>query len=81
VCAAAVCAMIKCGQGTCKPSNASIIGFDCECDPGWKEIQIGPLTFPSCVIPNCEFLSLSLSLSLSTCKYDFCSMLTKSNFK
>ncbi|XP_062153985.1 uncharacterized protein LOC133862230 isoform X1 [Alnus glutinosa] len=50
---AAVCAMIKCGQGTCKPSNASIIGFDCECDPGWKEIQIGPLTFPSCVVPNC----------------------------
>ncbi|XP_062153986.1 uncharacterized protein LOC133862230 isoform X2 [Alnus glutinosa] len=49
---AAVCAMIKCGQGTCKPSNASIIGFDCECDPGWKEIQIGPLTFPSCVVPN-----------------------------
>ncbi|XP_059459273.1 uncharacterized protein LOC132188755 [Corylus avellana] len=49
----AVCAIINCGQGTCIPSTASIIGFDCECNPGWKKIQIGPLTFPSCVVPNC----------------------------
>ncbi|XP_015869449.4 uncharacterized protein LOC107406769 [Ziziphus jujuba] len=48
-----VCAAINCGQGTCKASNASLLGFDCECYPGWKKIQIGPLTFPSCLLPNC----------------------------
>ncbi|KAG7997938.1 hypothetical protein I3843_01G233100 [Carya illinoinensis] len=48
------CALINCGEGTCKASNAStLIGFDCECNPGWKKTQIGPLTFPSCVVPNC----------------------------
>ncbi|KAJ4832711.1 hypothetical protein Tsubulata_035196, partial [Turnera subulata] len=47
-----VCDTINCGQGTCIPSS-SFPGFDCECDPGWKKIQIGPLIFPSCVIPNC----------------------------
>lgn len=54
-----VCSAINCGQGTCKASNASFLGFDCECYPGWKTIQIGPLTFPSCLIPNCEPLFLS----------------------
>ncbi|EOY26642.1 Uncharacterized protein TCM_028581 [Theobroma cacao] len=46
------CLFIKCGQGTCKASN-SLLGFDCECLPGWRKIQIGPFTFPSCLIPNC----------------------------
>ncbi|KAG6788906.1 hypothetical protein POTOM_004984 [Populus tomentosa] len=59
-----VCALINCGQGTCQASNASLLGFECERSSGWKKIEIGPLTFPSCVIPNCEFLSLSL---LSVC--------------
>ncbi|XP_041019136.1 delta and Notch-like epidermal growth factor-related receptor [Juglans microcarpa x Juglans regia] len=48
-----VCALINCGEGTCKASNASVLGFDCECNPGWKKMQLGPLTFPSCVVPNC----------------------------
>ncbi|GAV60978.1 hypothetical protein CFOL_v3_04506, partial [Cephalotus follicularis] len=47
------CALMNCGQGTCKASNSSLLGFECLCNPGWKKIQIGPLTFPSCVIPNC----------------------------
>ena len=51
-----VCAVIYCGQGVCKASNDSLLGFDCECNPGWKKIQIGPLTFPSCLLPNCESL-------------------------
>ncbi|KAF8389027.1 hypothetical protein HHK36_025712 [Tetracentron sinense] len=46
------CAVVNCGQGTCKASNATLLGFDCECNPGWKKIQIGPLTFPSCLVPN-----------------------------
>ncbi|KAL3598458.1 hypothetical protein D5086_006376 [Populus alba] len=48
-----VCALINCGEGACKASNASVLGFDCECYSGWKKIQIGPLTFPSCIVPNC----------------------------
>ncbi|KAJ6932684.1 hypothetical protein NC651_008195 [Populus alba x Populus x berolinensis] len=48
-----VCALINCGEGACKASNASVLGFDCECSSGWKKIQIGPLTFPSCIVPNC----------------------------
>ncbi|KAG4199078.1 hypothetical protein ERO13_A05G126700v2 [Gossypium hirsutum] len=42
-----------CGQGTCQASNNSLLGFDCLCKPGWKKIQIGPFTFPSCLVPNC----------------------------
>ncbi|KAI5602496.1 hypothetical protein BDE02_01G159600 [Populus trichocarpa] len=53
MCTGDVCALINCGQGTCKASNASLLGFECECNSGWKKIEIGPLTFPSCVIPNC----------------------------
>ncbi|KAL4626320.1 hypothetical protein ACB092_05G087500 [Castanea dentata] len=45
--------VIDCVQGTCKGSS-SFLGFECECYPGWKAIQIGPLTFPACVIPNCS---------------------------
>ncbi|THG05111.1 hypothetical protein TEA_012917 [Camellia sinensis var. sinensis] len=47
-----LCAIVNCGQGTCVPSNATLLGFECDCYPGWKTIQIGPLTFPSCVVPN-----------------------------
>ncbi|OMO54214.1 hypothetical protein CCACVL1_27967, partial [Corchorus capsularis] len=48
-----VCSFIKCGEGSCKASNKSLLGFECECNPGWKKIQIGPFTFPACLIPNC----------------------------
>ncbi|KAB5563950.1 hypothetical protein DKX38_004004 [Salix brachista] len=47
-----VCALTNCGEGACKASSASLLGFDCECYSGWKKVQIGPLTFPSCIIPN-----------------------------
>ncbi|XVF26682.1 hypothetical protein REPUB_Repub14bG0039100 [Reevesia pubescens] len=48
-----VCSFINCGEGTCQASNNSLLGFDCQCNPGWKRIQIGLFTFPSCLIPNC----------------------------
>ncbi|CAK9310444.1 unnamed protein product [Citrullus colocynthis] len=48
----AACAVINCGQGTCKASNASFLGFDCECNSGWRKPQIGLFTFPYCVLPN-----------------------------
>ncbi|KAK2651411.1 hypothetical protein Ddye_011267 [Dipteronia dyeriana] len=47
------CALVNCGEGSCVSSNVSFLGFDCVCNPGWKKVQIGNLTFPSCVIPNC----------------------------
>lgn len=53
------CEMVACGHGNCKVSSDSLLGFDCECHPGWTKFQIGRLVFPSCVIPNCESLSLS----------------------
>ncbi|KAF5957112.1 hypothetical protein HYC85_004337 [Camellia sinensis] len=40
-----VCAIVNCGQGTCVPSNATLLGFECDCYPGWKTIQIGTLDF------------------------------------
>lgn len=53
-----MCAVINCGQGTCKASNASFLGFDCECNSGWRKPQIGLFTFPYCVLPNGKNLSL-----------------------
>ncbi|XP_034696500.1 uncharacterized protein LOC117922477 [Vitis riparia] len=47
-----MCEFVDCGEGRCIASNG-VLGFDCECNPGWKKIRIGPLTFPSCVVPNC----------------------------
>ncbi|XP_043700933.1 uncharacterized protein LOC122651565 isoform X2 [Telopea speciosissima] len=47
------CHLISCGEGTCKSSSNSFLGFECECNLGWKKIQIGSLSFPSCVVPNC----------------------------
>ncbi|KAI3820072.1 hypothetical protein L1987_13928 [Smallanthus sonchifolius] len=58
-----VCKEVKCGQGICKPSNNSIIPFECECSLGWKQLASSDddddddddqyLKFLPCVIPNC----------------------------
>ncbi|KAM7512770.1 hypothetical protein LguiB_011645 [Lonicera macranthoides] len=48
-----VCSMVDCGQGTCKASNDTMVGYDCECYPGWAKPVVGPVTFPSCFVPNC----------------------------
>ncbi|KAI7737325.1 hypothetical protein M8C21_016183, partial [Ambrosia artemisiifolia] len=55
-----VCKEVKCGQGTCKQSNGSIIPFECECSPGWKQLATSDngdddqgWKFLPCVIPNC----------------------------
>ncbi|XP_057969829.1 uncharacterized protein LOC131158907 [Malania oleifera] len=47
------CEFVKCGEGTCNTSTDSVLGFHCECKPGWKKLKIGHLSFPSCVVPNC----------------------------
>ncbi|PIA65298.1 hypothetical protein AQUCO_00100639v1 [Aquilegia coerulea] len=51
----ALCALVNCGEGKCVPSSGgtSLLPFDCECNSGWKKVQIGPLTYPACIIPNC----------------------------
>ncbi|CAB4272699.1 unnamed protein product [Prunus armeniaca] len=46
------CQYINCGEGVCKASNETLLGFDCECNPGWIKIHVGLLTLPTCV-PNC----------------------------
>ncbi|XP_050234218.1 uncharacterized protein LOC126682541 isoform X2 [Mercurialis annua] len=50
-----LCALAYCGEGICKNINISSIipSFECECKPGWNKVQIGLVTFPSCLIPNC----------------------------
>ncbi|KAL6144759.1 hypothetical protein ACLB2K_055449 [Fragaria x ananassa] len=60
-----VCSLpvVNCVEGKCRYSNDSShsiyvpgfgpVGFDCDCYPGWKKIQIGPFTYPSCLVPNC----------------------------
>lgn len=64
-----VCSLpvVNCVEGKCRYSNDSShsiyvpgfgpVGFDCDCYPGWKKIQIGPFTYPSCLVPNCESFS------------------------
>lgn len=53
-----LCSVVNCGQGTCVSSNTSVLGFDCECNPGWKNLEIGSFRFPSCFLPNCKPLHL-----------------------
>ncbi|KAK1436429.1 hypothetical protein QVD17_02209 [Tagetes erecta] len=54
-----VCKDVTCGQGTCKPTNTSIIPYECECSPGWKQVANFNddddhfLKVLPCVIPNC----------------------------
>ncbi|XP_026397855.1 uncharacterized protein LOC113293431 isoform X2 [Papaver somniferum] len=48
-----VCKGVDCVQGKCKPSNRLLLPFDCDCNPGWKKLQFGDLTWPICMVPNC----------------------------
>ncbi|XP_050374126.1 uncharacterized protein LOC126791707 [Argentina anserina] len=53
-----VCKGVECGKGTCKPSSSSTFFFECQCDPGWKQIisenSTDHFKFLPCVIPNCD---------------------------
>lgn len=53
------CEHVDCGKGKCVEGGGFLgLGFQCVCDPGWTQIQFGPLTFPTCNVPNCEPLSI-----------------------
>ncbi|KAL8123005.1 hypothetical protein AgCh_011107 [Apium graveolens] len=47
------CAIVNCGEGTCRGSNATLLGVECDCKPGWKQIPVVAFAFPSCALPNC----------------------------
>ncbi|CAK7327114.1 unnamed protein product [Dovyalis caffra] len=51
-----VCKKVECGKGACKPSDNSTWAYECECDPGWKQISSDHddhLKFLPCIVPNC----------------------------
>ncbi|KAI3956346.1 hypothetical protein MKW92_008378 [Papaver armeniacum] len=45
------CNLVNCVQGKCN-SNDTFIPV-CDCNPGWKNLQIANITFPLCIVPNC----------------------------
>ncbi|KAK1360137.1 hypothetical protein POM88_044611 [Heracleum sosnowskyi] len=47
------CAVMNCGEGTCIGSNTTVLGFDCVCKPGWKQIPLVSSIIPFCALPNC----------------------------
>lgn len=52
-----------CGRGTCVPLNNNTLGFECECEPGWRQARPEEDIFAKflpCVIPNCKFSLLFL---------------------
>lgn len=42
------CAIVNCGQGTCREIGDAL--FECDCYPGWTKFN----PFPFCIIPNCK---------------------------
>ncbi|KAL4302246.1 hypothetical protein GQ457_10G016690 [Hibiscus cannabinus] len=37
------CTIVDCAQGTCRESDTSLLGFKCDCYPGWIKFQFGTL--------------------------------------
>ncbi|XP_065616404.1 uncharacterized protein LOC111988211 [Quercus suber] len=52
---ARVCEEVECGKGTCVADLSYPLGFQCQCDQGWRRNDDGyaDLAFLPCVIPNC----------------------------
>ncbi|KAM3246124.1 protein jagged-1 [Capsicum annuum] len=49
-----VCEKVDCVKGECVETGAFLgLGFECVCDPGWTQMQLGPVAFPACTVPNC----------------------------
>ncbi|KAL0321979.1 UNVERIFIED_CONTAM: hypothetical protein Scaly_2494300 [Sesamum calycinum] len=57
----AACNEIVCGRGSCVPLINTTFGFECVCDPGWRQARPDGdqyLNFLPCLIPNCKFFVL-----------------------
>ncbi|KAI3852363.1 hypothetical protein MKX03_018843 [Papaver bracteatum] len=48
---AGLCDAVNCVHGKCNSIDTFIPV--CDCNPGWKNLQIVNITFPLCIIPNC----------------------------
>jgi hypothetical protein len=49
-----ICKMVSCGKGNCTVEQGTVLGYRCECDPGWTQMHVGDsLRFMPCAIPNC----------------------------
>lgn len=60
-----VCEKVDCVKGKCVETGELLgLGFKCVCDPGWTQMQLGPLALPACTLPNCESLCSFTILSL-----------------
>ncbi|XP_068647910.1 uncharacterized protein [Aristolochia californica] len=46
------CKIVNCGFGNCT-EGSGLIPFECVCKPGWKQIEIGSVVLPPCILPNC----------------------------
>ncbi|KAI3512630.1 hypothetical protein L1887_19948 [Cichorium endivia] len=47
------CTNVTCGEGKCVLNDPLGLLSHCDCNPGWKTIQIGLMPIGSCIIPNC----------------------------
>ncbi|TVU48309.1 hypothetical protein EJB05_07942 [Eragrostis curvula] len=49
-----ICKTVACGKGNCTVEQGTVLGYRCECDPGWTQMHVGDsLRFLPCVVPNC----------------------------
>ncbi|XWS26913.1 hypothetical protein CRYUN_Cryun26dG0071000 [Craigia yunnanensis] len=46
------CATVNCGQGTCRETDNSSFGFECDCNSGWNKYQIGSMVLPPTSSPT-----------------------------
>ncbi|CAL4925074.1 unnamed protein product [Urochloa decumbens] len=66
-----ICDTAKCGMGTCREAPGLIpltTSYNCTCHPGWtqpKVLDIPPLPFAPCIIPDCPFDPSCFNLSLA----------------
>ncbi|MCD7450841.1 hypothetical protein HAX54_008584 [Datura stramonium] len=71
--AGGVCEQVDCVKGKCVETGEFLgIGFKCVCDPGWTQMQLGPLAFPHALFPTntldfgCESDTLAAAVSASS---------------
>ncbi|PUZ38981.1 hypothetical protein GQ55_9G240700 [Panicum hallii var. hallii] len=68
---ATICDTAKCGKGSCSEMPGPIpfvtTSYNCTCDPGWSQprlLNLTPLPFAPCIIPDCGFDPACYNISL-----------------